>query len=306
MKIKIFFLAVLLAAPVSLFAITENFTRTLYFGMRGSDVRELQKLLNSSVETRVTETGAGSPGNETDYFGAATKRALIKFQEKYRAEILTPVGLVSGTGIFGATTRAKASALKEAPVSVVPQPTEGDVIVMFPSQYSGTSGTMITISGAGFTDDNTVYFGPTHAVIKAVSTNKQTISLKVPSMPKGIYALYVKNAQGESNKDAFFVVTDGVTPEPKIESISPSPAVRGARVTIKGSGFTTSGNTIRGGTNIFEDVSSVDGASLSFVVPPSTLTATSSESEKKVLLPLWVYVVNENGVSNGKSFNLEL
>ena len=307
MNFKTIFCVVLFAIPLISLADSESFTRTLKLGMRGEDVRSLQIFLNADVETRVAETGVGSNGNETDYFGPATKRALIKFQEKYRAEILTPIGLVSGTGIFGAKTRAKALTLKSSSqTSAVIQASNNDVIVMFPSQYSGTPGTMITISGAGFTDDNTVYFGPAYAVVKAVSSNKQTITLKVPSVPKGTYSLYVKNSQGESNKDAFFVVTDGVTPEPKIESIGPSQAARGARVIIKGSGFTLNGNTIRGGTNIFEDISSADGASLSFVVPPSTLTATSSESGKKVFLPLWVYVVNENGVSNGKSFDLEL
>lgn len=101
-------------SPALVFASTNVFTRTLYMGMRGEDVRELQRFLNTDIETRVAGAGAGSTGNETDYFGPATKSALIKFQEKYRADVLTPLGLTSGTGILGAKTREKVSALLDS------------------------------------------------------------------------------------------------------------------------------------------------------------------------------------------------
>lgn len=98
-------------SPMLVFASTNIFMRTLHAGMRGEDVRELQKFLNTDTETRIASVGAGSPGNETGYFGSATKRALIKFQEKYRAEVLVPIRLKFGTGILGAKTREKISAL---------------------------------------------------------------------------------------------------------------------------------------------------------------------------------------------------
>ena len=56
-----------------------TFTRNLYLGISGEDVRTLQKLLNANGYT-VAITSYGSAGNETTYFGPATKAAVIKFQ----------------------------------------------------------------------------------------------------------------------------------------------------------------------------------------------------------------------------------
>src|SRR5689334_7380568 len=70
-----------------------TFTQNLKVGSKGTEVLNLQKFLNSSSDTKVAVSGAGSPGNETSTFGPATKAAVIKFQEKYAADILTPSGL---------------------------------------------------------------------------------------------------------------------------------------------------------------------------------------------------------------------
>ena len=82
-----------------------TFSKDLRKGDEGIDVTNLQKLLNQDPETLVAVRGAGSPGSETLYFGEATRKAVMKFQEKYKDEILTPQGLSSGTGIVDAATR---------------------------------------------------------------------------------------------------------------------------------------------------------------------------------------------------------
>ena len=73
-----------------------NFTRFLKESLNGGEVMELQKFLNNN-NYLVASVGAGSPGNETNYFRLKTKLALIKFQ--------IANGL-KGDGVVGALTRA--------------------------------------------------------------------------------------------------------------------------------------------------------------------------------------------------------
>jgi hypothetical protein len=82
-----------------------QFLRNLSYRTTHADVRALQVYLNARG-FRVAEHGAGAPGRETDYLGALTRAALIKFQEAYTDEILALVGLTKGTGYFGPSTRA--------------------------------------------------------------------------------------------------------------------------------------------------------------------------------------------------------
>ncbi len=83
---------------------TQFFLRNLKLGSIDTDVKRLQEFLNKKGFI-VSVSGPGSLGNETTYFGKATRDALIKYQEANSADILIPNGLVKGTGNFFEATR---------------------------------------------------------------------------------------------------------------------------------------------------------------------------------------------------------
>lgn len=82
----------------------QRFENDLYYGMREDpEVSCLQEFLKSQGPEIYPE------GLVTGNFLTLTQQALIRFQEKYAEEILTPLGLEKGTGFFGPLTRTKAN-----------------------------------------------------------------------------------------------------------------------------------------------------------------------------------------------------
>jgi hypothetical protein len=77
-----------------------KFTRDLTIGDRGDDVYALQVLLqeNGLFPANQEPTGA---------FYGITRQAVKDFQEKFKTDILIAIGLKSGTGFFGKSSRAK-------------------------------------------------------------------------------------------------------------------------------------------------------------------------------------------------------
>ncbi len=275
------------------------FTRNLALGASGADVRALQVFLNTDARTRVSLDGAGSPGNETTYFGMKTKTAVTKFQDLYRSEVLTPVGLTSGSGFVGTFSRAKITALctqkpssfqisppsvNSSPQSVpsvspgVSLPTSSSAsktpplelsggfhsdtpVIIAPSSYAAPRGATISISGLGFSSiGNVVHLGPLS--VSDVKNLSGELSFVVPdTAPFGPHELWVVNDRGQSNKTYFSVITQNAL-APTITSISPKEGFQGTVVTISGTGFTSTGNDVHTSNSIVEDLPSRDGKTI--------------------------------------------
>ena len=77
-----------------------KFSLVLNLKSEGKEVEELQRCLTKDSDIY-------PDGEITGYFGNLTKQAVIKFQEKYSADILEPLGLSSGTGKVGSSTIKK-------------------------------------------------------------------------------------------------------------------------------------------------------------------------------------------------------
>jgi len=315
-----------------------QFDRNLSVGDRGEDVRNLQETLNLNSETRIALFGPGSPGNETTYFGTLTKQAVIRFQEFYFSEVLTPSGLSYGTGFVGVSTRKKLNKLAIAQsggtgvkttvtlgpaeqmfsgisqdVSVFGLTSSSDeLFIAFPSNYSGPKLGEIMLTGGGFMKKNTVLFGE-YKIKNIASLDGSTITFTVPDIPYGRYDVAISNSKGISNATSF-VILDPSTTAPFISRLSPSSGKGRTQVTIHGSGFTFTGNRLYTGYGVIENISSSNGVTIMVSIRPpdivgitdpttlSLLSGTRSIGRNLITKesePMTFYVENDNGLSNG-------
>ncbi len=79
-----------------------TFSQNHQMGDTGGQVMDIQKFLNSHG-AQVSATGAGSPGNESTYFGAKTRAAIAAWQAAN--------GITPAAGYWGPITRAKANSM---------------------------------------------------------------------------------------------------------------------------------------------------------------------------------------------------
>ena len=92
--------------PISNPVSCDNFNQNLSFGLMNNDrVKCLQEFLKNQGSDIYPE------GLVTGNFLTLTKQAVVRFQEKYASSILNPLGLFSGTGFVGPSTRAKINEL---------------------------------------------------------------------------------------------------------------------------------------------------------------------------------------------------
>jgi hypothetical protein len=100
------------------------FNTNMRLGSRGTDVMNLQKVLNMYSQTQVAASGAGSPGMETTYLGAGTRAAVNKFQALHLAEL----GITAPTGNVFAGTRGLLNQVCSGAVSTTPGTIPGTVV----------------------------------------------------------------------------------------------------------------------------------------------------------------------------------
>jgi peptidoglycan hydrolase-like protein with peptidoglycan-binding domain len=192
-------------------------------------VRELQIALNKDPSTEVAVSGPGSPGNETIYFGPATYQAVLRFQLKYRADILDPAGLAHPTGFVGTLTRAKILSLCGSVIQ------SNAPVISGISPSAGPVGTVVTLAGSGFgaTGNTVILDGGTAA--NNISSNGTSLAFTIPSfltaqcttpgmacpmyareLTAGTYQISVVNSSNVSSNQVTFTVTgSGVTVYPQ-------------------------------------------------------------------------------------------
>lgn len=195
------------------------FTTNLSLGSSGTQVLALQKILNRDSDTHVADTGVGSPGNETNYFGLLTKAAVIRFQEKYVSEILSPSGLLQGNGYVRFYTRAKLNALSvltmnaepAGPSAPSPVTTPGTGVVS--SQPSASSPSALQNPNLKNIDRFLAALDTVAAKqklsVSAIATVKQQV-LKDVATTTDLRATFLKMVQDKSYLSANYSYTDKV------------------------------------------------------------------------------------------------
>lgn len=104
-----------------------KFSQTLQVGNNNAEVKKLQECLASDSEIYPSGTISGQ-------FGQETKTAVIKFQEKYKDDILTPNNLTAGTGKVAGATIKKLNEVcfavpsEEIPLSFILKTTDNPVL----------------------------------------------------------------------------------------------------------------------------------------------------------------------------------
>ena len=191
------------AAQVTTTSSCYQFERNLRVGNTGADVKALQQTLNANGFTVAAAGHAGSAGMETSYFGNATKNALIKWQEANAASTLAPWGLTSGTGFFGATSRAemnKCAGTPGTPTTPGTGTVSGAVSVSLASVQPNT---VLVAGSARATLGNFVFTG--NGIVTSVKLQRSGIS---DSDTLGNIYLY-DTVSGQRLTDAASAAADG-------------------------------------------------------------------------------------------------
>lgn len=84
--------------------VIQYFHKDLFLKMKSPEVLKLQRVLNTAGY-RVSSEGNGSPGNETEYFGSKTSKALNLFKRTNKNGIEPFGGFDSSGDVFDSATR---------------------------------------------------------------------------------------------------------------------------------------------------------------------------------------------------------
>lgn len=273
------FLGVALIAGSADAAMT--WSRSLKLGSRGADVKDLQVFLNMCADSKVANSGAGSPGMETTYFGPATKAAVMKWQQAR--------GVSPASGLFGPLSRAKAADLQASTNvcggSVVVNPPQSGPVTAMIAANNPASGTLVagqatadlahfTFSGTGTvtgislkrigvsadaTPSNVYLFDGAMRLTDAASvSNNGSVTFNVPA---GIFS--VNGSRTISVKSDIATGTSGQTVGMMLASFTTSSGVVNANLsgnihtiasatlaTVSAGTVTPSGATLNPGSNV--------------------------------------------------------
>jgi hypothetical protein len=241
---------VILSSASYTLAQTTTLTENLSLGASGAQVTILQKILNKDPETRIADTGPGSPGNETGHFGLLTKTAVMRFQQKYAADILVPGNLARGNGYVGFFTRTKLNliALSSGTASAVKP-------VITPSTPTTTppATPQVTDYQVKDTEKIDIYAGD---------------SMIAAARSKILSALNAAFTSGSTGTIQIPTIKPSEVPNVAIGTLTPRSGPPGTSVTVTGSGILSNSTARLGNAYIVRSTSRNLSGTFSFIIPP--------------------------------------
>jgi hypothetical protein len=158
-----------------------RFTKDLKKNDSDVEVVILQKALNKAGFI-VSASGAGSLGNETDFFGAKTESAVGRLQSQYAAIALHPAGYYLPTGIVDSSTRTVLNQISSAGqiVDTVVQ-NVGVPRISSITPRTGPNGSTVTIYGENFHPTNNTINTSISSFKNVPSPDGRTLSVTIYS-----------------------------------------------------------------------------------------------------------------------------
>lgn len=137
------------------------------------------------------------------------------------------------------------------------------VLSIIPSQ--GEPGMTVTLNGSGFTDRTAAFLGATQLPVRVVSD--RILSIDIPDLSPGLYALYLKREDGSTSKPYNFLVQPQ---KPIVSSISPETvnicaSGREREVVVAGRAFLPGSKVVFDGAAI--GTRFISNEQLSFITP---------------------------------------
>jgi len=133
-------------------------TRSLALGSTGADIKLLQQYLNTNGFI-IAQSGPGSPGNESTYFGSLTVKAVQRFQAQ-NGIVTSGSSETTGYGAVGPKTRgvfAKSTMKTSCDVSVLPKPKVTTAISLFGPFSVGITSPQVTLLQQLLAKDPNIY-----------------------------------------------------------------------------------------------------------------------------------------------------
>lgn len=296
--------AILTHSPISCLSLASDLHYGSFDANTAGGVTTLQNFLKMQGYFSYSATG---------YFGPVTFRAVQQFQLHNG---------IPGTGYVGPLTRAKIQALS---CGVVPPTSTLSITSMTPS--SGPIGTIVTLTGYGFTPTTTVKFGTGAITNTNISyINPTRLQFVIPDymgqycapgmyctalamqVSPGVYPVAAVDLNTISNAVNFTVTSALTTSAPTINSLSQYSGPVGTTVTAYGSGFDSTTTIALAGSVYASATPKVTSATmLSFTIPSTdTHECFTTPCDPFPLTP-GVYSIsahNRYGTGNNVSFTV--